>query len=162
MTPQERLAQLLDPTRAPEVIATLAELVRAEVSAKSGVAGMAIKTAFKTLLCAKPNVVEALLGGLLPDFIRAITPLYEEFARLAGAERAGAERAEGGGADLNAFIERHKGRFVSALLSVTDARAARSPHKALLSVYQTLRPMAEAQVAAALPALAAALRRLGL
>ncbi len=152
MTPQERLAQLLDPAKAPEVIATLAELVRAEVSAKSGIAGMAIKTAFATLQRAKPSVVEGLLGGLLPDFIAAITPLYAEFAALTGA----------GAGDLNSFIERNKGRFVSALLSVTDARAARSPHKALLGVYQTLRPMAEAQVAAALPALAAALRRLGL
>lgn len=150
--PLSKLADLLDPARAPEVISALAELVRAEVSAKSGIAGMAIKTGFATLQRAKPNIVEGLIGGLLPEFINAIAPLYAEFTALTGA----------GAGDLNAFIERNKGRFVSALLSVTDARAARSPHKALLGIYQTLRPMAEAQVTAALPALTAALKRLGL
>jgi hypothetical protein len=121
------------------VIADVVQLIDREVESRSGLTGMAIRTAYSMVRGLKqgrmiPEVVE----GMLDEFIAGIEPLHAE-------HRAGAS----GGFD--AFLQRHPERAINALLHVTDARARRTSHQVLRSAYQKLRPMAEKQVAQSLP-----------
>lgn len=138
------LKALLSPELASELVSGLSELVAQEVASKKGLTGMGIKTAFATIKRLKPNIIDRLIELLLPEFIKAISPLYEEFLAL---------KASGDPSDLVDFMSARAQGVASALLSVTDGRATKSTNAALKGVYQKLRPIAEAQVSAAVPAL---------
>ena len=138
------LKALLNPERASELVKGLSELVAQEVASKKGLTGMGIKTAFATIKRLKPNIIDRLIEMLLPEFIKAITPLYEEFVAL---------KASGDPIDFVSFMSARAQGVASALLSVTDSRATKSTNAALKGAYQKLRPIAEAQVSAAVPAL---------
>ena len=142
------LTKLLEPHLKPELIAGLSQLISDEVAAKKGLTGVGIKTAFGTIRRLKPNLIERLLEALLPHFIEAISPLYQEFLK---AQEAGVS------GDLKTFLSSRAAEVTSALLSVTDSRAAKASNATLKGVYQKLRPIAEAQVSAAVPMVASLL-----
>ena len=140
---------LLDPQRQAEVVQACVQLVENEVKSKKGLTGMGIKTGFKAVKKFKPDIIPQLLKDLLPEFVNAVEPLYQEYL-------------QSGMSDLKAFLIQNKDKVAQQLLNITDARAAKSKHKILVSTYKKLRPIGQAQVIAAIPELATLLKRFNL
>ena len=148
-----QLQALLSPPTVTELTLQLTQLVRDEVASKSGIAGVGIKAAFGTINRMKPDLIDKLVAHLLPAFLEAFSPLYVEFMEL---------KANGSASDLVAFMTLKRAQVVSALLSVTDRRAESGANPTLVKIYKKLRPIAEAQVSAAIPAVAQVLKGFGL
>lgn len=134
------LADLLnDPKEKERLTRDGTQLVEDEVAAKSGLSGLAIKAALSMVKAVKPGIIPEVVGNLLPEFAGKLDPIL-------------ATRPEG--TKVAAFVDSRTGEVVNALLSVTDARADHTSHATLRKAYERLRPMAEKQVAGAVPRLA--------
>jgi hypothetical protein len=136
---------LLNPAKRADVVADLNELVGQEVSEKSGVSGAAVKLGYSTVTKLKPGIVPAAVDKMLPDFADALEPFYKEF------------QAQGG--DFGAFLASRGEAAAEALLSVTDARAAKTSSDAIKKAYEKLRPNARKNVEEALPRLGAVIQK---
>ena len=128
-----------DPLRRRTVIRDTADALDEEVSGKGGVSGLAIKAAYAMVKAMKPGIILETVEHLLPEFAAAIDPILSERPVSVGV--------------VPYMLSREK-EIANALLGVTDRRASRTSHKALLGAYQKLRPTAEKQVLAGLPRLA--------
>jgi len=117
----------------------------AEVADKSGISGMAIKAAYKLVQGVKPGFVRQVVDWMLDEFLTALQPVYAEAL----------EKGEPPGA----YLQRNGSRVADALLSVTDARAARAEGSIVKKTYEKLRPAAKKHVEAAAPRLASMLER---
>jgi hypothetical protein len=146
----DKLSALLGPTAFLNLVKELTLVVEHEVEKKSGVAGFMIKSAFKVLNSIKPAMIEQSITDLLPDFIKAFNQIYLDFEKspLAG--------------DLVKYMTLHQKKIADALLAVTDDKANVGKHKLLIETYKKLRPLAQEQVANALPAIAKVFSALGL
>lgn len=116
------------------------DVIDAEVADKSGLTGMAIKAAYKTVKGLRPGFLEKVVGDLLPEFARALDPLYQE--------------ALGSGTPVGDFLRRNGDRAANALLAITDDKARRSTNRVVKGAYDKLRGTAEKQVVAAMPRVA--------
>ncbi len=121
------------------LVADCVQLVEGRVAARGGLRGIALKTGLSVLKGARPDILPRAMQALLPDFVAALDPLYQDYA-AAGARR-----------DFASFLQQHRDRTVAALLGVTDGRAAQARNAAIKSVYARLRGGAEQEVEAALP-----------
>jgi len=121
-------------------VADCVHLTEGRIAARGGLRGIAMKTSLSLLKSARPDVLPRAMRALLPDFVVALDPLYQDF--LAAADHQ---------TDFASFLGRRSGTAVSALLGVTDARAARAQNPLIKSVYARLRGGAESEVSAALP-----------
>ncbi len=134
----------------PQVVGRCARLVDEEVARKSGISGMAIKAAYGLVQKVKPTMVRDVVDKLLPEFARAIDPIYQESV---------AEGGEGGGAVADLFrarLDADTDRAAEALLGVTDAKIG-TARPAIRKAYGKLRGGAKGHVATAVPGLARAL-----
>jgi hypothetical protein len=129
-----------DPARRRLVIEDCVALLEAEVDAKSGLSGLAIKAAYKAVKGARPGMVPQSMDALLDDFARATDPLWQE--------------CQAKGQDPRSFFVSRKLDTANALLAITDARAQRSPHPTLVKAYHGLRGVAVEHIGAAMPRLA--------
>lgn len=120
-------------------------LIEAEVADKSGLSGMAIKAGYKTVASLKPGMIPMAMNHLLDDFALKIDPHWQDCQKTGG--------------DARAYFSKKKTEISNALLSITDARAARSSHKVLVGTYNKLRPLAVEQVGMAMPRLADLLKK---
>ena len=134
--------QVLGADRRPQVVRDCADLVDSEVRRKTGLSGMAVKSAYRVVRSLKPNFVPNLVDFLLDDFVAQMEPFYADYLQ------------QGGGGTFGAFIRGRAEPVADALLQVTDARAERSTHKTLRKLYARLRPQAMQHVVEAIPALA--------
>jgi hypothetical protein len=121
-----------------------ARLVEDEMRAKGGVSGLALRAALKGLTRVRPTLVETTLDSLLPQFGSALDPLWTEAA---------------GSGDADGWFRRNGRRVAEALLAVTDARAQRSTHAAVVHAYRGLRAQALPHVEAAVLRLPPFIRR---
>jgi len=133
-----------DPKR-QSVINDACKVLDEEVADKSGLSGLAIKAAFGVVKGVKPGFIREVVDALLNDFLAALDPLYQE--------------ATAKGTAPGAYLTSNSSRVADALLSITDARAARSQQAVVKSTYEKLRPSAKKQVEAAAPRLGALLDR---
>lgn len=135
--------------QAPEKRAALIQdalaVLDAEVADKSGLSGIAVKTAFKVVKGVKPGFIEDVVKGLLPDFLTKVEPVYQ--------------RALEQGLPPGGLIEKEKREVAGALLSVTDGKAKRADSEIVRKTYEKLRPTAEKHVEAAAPRLAQLLNK---
>ena len=131
---------LLDESRRPTVVTELADLVDAEVSAKSGVSGTVVKTGYGAVKKIKPGMIGAAVDSLLDDFVVKLEPFYGDYKAT-------------GGADFGSYLQGRPEEVADALLTVTDARAESSNRDAIKKVYDKLRPQGKKNVEEALPAL---------
>lgn len=121
------------------LVADCVRLVEDRVASRGGLRGIALKTGLSVLKSARPDILPRAMQALLPDFVDALEPLYQDYL------------ASGGGRDFAGYLEQHRERTVEALLGATDGRAARSHNSAIKGVYARLRGGAEQEVDAALP-----------
>ena len=124
----------------PNLIKDACELIDAEVKDKGGLSGIAIKAGYAAVKGIKPGFVEGAVTDLLPEFAKALDPLAAE--------------AQSGGKPVGAFLESNASRVADALLSITDAKAARAKSGAAKGAYDKLRGTAKKNVEQAVPRLA--------
>lgn len=134
------------PTR-QRVIDDAVKTIDAEVSDKGGLGGMAIKAAYSMVKGMAPGIVPKLLNNMLPEFLDAVQPFYDQ--------------AKQSGGDLKQLFAQRSSEVANALLAVTDERAAKSDAGSLKKGYEKLRPSAQKHVEAALPRLAALVSGIG-
>ena len=61
-----------------QVVRDATALVDSEVRAKSGLSGMAIKTAYKAISRVKPGLVAGIVDELLDRFVVTLEPFYQQ------------------------------------------------------------------------------------
>jgi hypothetical protein len=129
---------LLAPDTQPQVIADCRKLIDEEVSEKSGISGAAVKLAYKTVKAFAPGHVQHMVKSLLPDLVDKLEPYWADFNAS-------------GGSEFGDYLAKRGNEVAEALLSVTDARAARSSRPTIIKAYKTARGGAVKNVEAALP-----------
>lgn len=116
-----------------------------EVNDKSGLSGVAVKTAFKLIKGVQPGFLRKVVEKLLDDFLEKTDPIYQS--------------AVSAGLSPGAHVVKEKSALSSALLSVTDRRAERAESDMVRKTYAKLRPTAQKHVEAAAPRIAKLLDR---
>lgn len=114
-------------------------VLEAEVNDKSGISGIAIRTAYKLVKGISPGFLRQVVDHLMDDFLDALDPLYQEAVTKNVAPRQ--------------HMQGNSGRVADALLSITDARASRAKNQMVKGAYEKLRGGAKKHVEAAVPRL---------
>lgn len=126
---------LTAPDVRPAVIDDAVALLDREVAARSGVSGLAVKSAYKVLHSAKPGMVRSSVDSLLDPFADALDPFWAT--------------GQATGTPLAQLLPEQQDSMAEALLAITDRRAQASSHKAVRAAYNKVRGMAHKQVATA-------------
>jgi hypothetical protein len=132
-------------TKKSAVIEDCVSLIDAEVGDKGGLSGLAIKAGYKTVQGIKPGFVRQVVSDLLPDFARALQPIFDE--------------ATTKGASVREHFTSNTTRVADALLTITDDKAKRSKSGMVKGTYEKLRGSAKKNVEAAVPRLAAMIEK---
>lgn len=127
----------VEPAR-PRVIAECVTLIDAQVKAKSGISGVAIKGAYGTIKRIKKRFVPEVIDGLLDDWLDKLEPYYVKWS------------ASGAGT-FSEYITARSDEVSEDLLSVTDERAETSKHKTARKLYKKMRGSAKNNVQGAIP-----------
>ena len=147
MSDDKQLADYVAKEPAREQVVTDCDaLIDGEVKAKSGLSGVAIKGAYKTVKAIKPRFVPEVVNALLDDWVAKLEPYYGKW------------RASGSGT-LTEFLTSRSDDVAEDLLQVTDQRSAGSKHKTASKLYKRMRPSAKRNVSAAIPKLGALMER---
>ena len=136
-----KLAEALcSPAKRPQVIRDVCALVDAEVSAKSGLAGIAIKGGYAVVKSIKPGFVPAAVDHMLDEFVQKLEPFFADHQREAKGT-------------FESYVSARTNAVAEALLGVTDGRAAKADSGTLKKTYEKLRPYAKKNVEQAVPGL---------
>lgn len=135
---------LLDDTQRPAAVAALTQVIDAEVAAKSGLGGAAVKAGYAAAKKLGGDFVSSATDRLLPQFAAALDPFW----------------ATKGERPFAAHLQARPDEAANALLAVTDAKAEATSHAAAKKVYGAMRGKAKEQVIAALPRLGTTVERL--
>jgi hypothetical protein len=127
------------------VVDDCAALIDAEVADKGGLTGLAIKAGYKAVQGVKPGFVRQVVTDLLPEFARALDPIYQE--------------AKGAGKGVRDYFNANPTRVADALLGITDEKAKRSKSATVKMTYEKLRGSAKRNVENAVPRLAAMIEK---
>ena len=111
----------------------------AEVNDKSGISGIAIRTAYKLVKGVSPGFLRQVVDHLMDDFLEALDPLYQEAVTKNLPPRQ--------------HMQSNAGRVADALLSITDGRARNAKNQMVKGAYEKLRGSAKKHVEAAVPRL---------
>lgn len=140
------LADILGaPQHRQAVIDDTVALIEAQATRRSGLSGISLRTALGLLRSTRPDLLPRAVTRLLPEFAQALEPLYQRF-REGRTER-----------DFSAFLQNNAEQARDALLLVADRRAE-AAGTSLKKTYARLRPLAEAEVAAAITPLSKLIR----
>jgi hypothetical protein len=115
-------------------------LIDAEVADKGGLSGLAVKAGYRAIQGIKPGFVRTVVTDLLPDFAKALEPIYQE--------------AKASGRTVKEHFASHTTQVADALLTITDDKAKRSKSGMVKGTYEKLRGSAKKNVEAAVPRLA--------
>jgi len=131
---------LTDVSKKADVVRDCLEIIDREVDDKGGLSGLAIKAGYKAVSGIKPGFIKNVVTDLLPEFAKAIEPVYTE-GKTAGKPTV-------------AHLETNAGRVADALLAITDGKAQRSKSGVVKGTYERLRPTAKKNVEQSIPRLA--------
>lgn len=129
-----------EPVR-PRVVSECTALIDAQVKAKRGVSGLAIKGAYGTIKRIKKGMVPEVVEALLDDWLDKLQPYYDDWSQA----RSGA---------FSEHLIGHSEQVAEDLLTVTDVRADNTSHKTAAKAYRKMRPSAKSNVIEAVPGLA--------
>jgi hypothetical protein len=130
----EKLAK--DPVR-PLVLADCVDLIEAQVKQK----GFLIKSAYATIKALKKRFVPEVVDSMLDEWLEKISPHYDKWS----AHRP---------STFSDYVIARSDDVAEDLLSVTDARAAKTSHTTAKKMYDRMRDGAKKNVIEAIPALA--------
>lgn len=131
----------------PAVVADCVALIDAEVAAKGGISGLAIKGGYAVVKAMKPGMIPNAMNNLLDEFLAAMEDSWAEF------------QAHGQGRSLESYLAPKKREVANRLLAITDRRRDRVDNEALKKAYNKLRGYAQDNVEAAVPAVARLVER---
>ncbi len=135
--------KLTDKVKEPAVRAAIAndcaQLIDRQVSAKGGLSGMALKTAYSVVKGIGSNYVPGAIKRLLPETCEAIEPLWAEGV------------AKG---DPVAYLSANSDRTADLILGATDERIVRAGNGLIAGTYKKLRKSVKSDVVAAVPEVA--------
>jgi hypothetical protein len=137
-------------TREPQrdkVVQDCVSLIDAEVRAKSGLSGIAVKGAYGVVKTVKPRFVAEVVDGMLDEWVAKLEPLYNSWEQ------------DGGGKSFGDYLVARHDQASEALLAVTDGRAKVSKNGSVRKMYEKMRPSAKKHVEEALPRLGAMIER---
>jgi hypothetical protein len=117
--------RLQDGTKRQAVIDDALLVLDQEVADKSGLTGIAIKTAYAMVKGIKPGFIREVVDHLLDDFVDALEPIATEAADK--------------GARAGDYLESNRGRVADALLSITDRKAQNAKNRAPIERRPSLR-----------------------
>jgi len=126
------------------IAADCTQLIDRQVSAKGGLSGMALKTAYKVVKGISADYIPGALMRLMPETLSNLDPIWEE-----GVQKG----------DPAAYLSTHSDRTADAILAATDARIARSGQGVISATYTRLRKSIKPDVVAAVPGLATILQK---
>ena len=132
---------LLQTDNRPVVIQDCADLVDREVARKKGVTGMMIKGGYKAFKAIKPSIVTDAVDILLDDFTAILDKFYDDYLKEQPEKTRPFDR----------WTEPRDKKLADDLLTVTDNLMERSNKVAIKKVYNSLRKVAERNVAEAVP-----------
>ncbi len=121
------------------VIEDCLSLIDREVADKGGLSGMAISAGYAAVKSIRPGFVKQVVHDLLPEFARAVDPIYEEATSLGRA--------------VTQHFTSNSSRVADALLAITDEKARRTKSGVVKATYDRLRGAAKKNVEAAVPRL---------
>lgn len=124
-----------------KVVADCVTLIDAQVKAKGGLSGIAIKGVYATVKTFKRGFVPQVVNALLDDWLGKLQPHHDKWA--AGAKGTFAD-----------FLIARSDDVAEDLLQVTDARARKSEHGTVKKLYERNRGSAKKNVVEAIPELA--------
>jgi hypothetical protein len=138
---------LTDEAKKKDVVKDCCELIDAEVKDKGGISGLAIKAGYSAVKGIKPGFVEKAVEDLLPEFAKALDPIYAD--------------AKAQNKSVGDFFASNKTRVADALLGITDAKAARAKSGVAKGAYDKLRGSAKSNVESAVPRLGKLIEKYG-
>jgi hypothetical protein len=116
------------------------ELIDEQVSTKTGLSGMALKTAYKVVTKGLGNdYIPAAISRLLPETLTALNPMWVE-----GVEQG----------DPVAYLTQNSDRTADIILSATDERITKNGGGIVGASYKQLRKSIKRDVVEAVPSLA--------
>jgi hypothetical protein len=166
--------KLLEPHVHPRVIADCEALVDHEVADLSGVAGAAVRLAYRTVRTFDAGHIPAMIESILPSVADALQPYWADFTaqhpdgqhpdgQHPDGQRPDGSHPEGaspdGRGDFGEYLARHEDEVAESLLAITDSRRRASSRMTIVKAYNTIRGGAVKHVKAALPATGALMER---
>ena len=136
--------QIQDPAVTSAIADDCVQLIDRQVSAKSGLSGIALKGAYGIVKGIGADYIPGAVKRLLPETSKALDPLWTEGVQLG---------------DPVAHMSTHSDRAADLILETTDARIARAGNPVLSKVYNKLRKSVKSDVVAAVPELASILNK---
>jgi hypothetical protein len=130
---------LNDPNKKTSIVADCVKLIDAQVSAKTGISGMAWKAAYGAVKGIMPNYIEGAIERLMPECLVALEPMWNEGIQTG---------------DPVEYLNQNRSRAADALLGITDARIEKTDNGIVRGAYKQLRGSAKSEVEAAIPAIA--------
>jgi hypothetical protein len=127
-----------DPSKKGGIITDCCTLIDEEVASKGGLSGLAVKAGYAAVKGIKPGFITEVVDKLLPEFAKAVDPIWEEGVKTGNA--AG-------------HFTSNKSRVADALLAVTDAKSKNAKSAVVRSTYEKLRGSAKKNVEDAVPRL---------
>ncbi|MEH1939014.1 MAG: hypothetical protein V7L01_02185 [Nostoc sp.] len=130
---------LLNPTKKAMVINDCCNMIEGQLASKSGMSGIALKTAFAALKGVKPGYIPYVVEQILPQCFTALDPIWNE-----GVEKGNPVE----------HLSANRSHTADALLGVTDARVQSTKRQIVRGTYEKLRGSAKKHVEEAVPDLA--------
>lgn len=130
---------LNDQTIQSGIVDDCTKLIDTQVAAKSGLSGLALKATYGVVKGAGAGYIPGAIGRILPDVFTALDPIWNEGLQTG---------------DPVGHLIQNQERTADMVLSVTDARIAKSNNGIVRSSYNKLRQSVKGDVEAAVPGLA--------
>jgi hypothetical protein len=130
---------LSNPDKKAKVVNDINNLIEAKLASKSGISGIALKTAFTAIKGIRPGYINYVVEQLLPQSFTAIDPIWNE-----GIQK-------GNPVD---YLVTKRSETANALLSITDERIKQTQRKIVKGTYEKFRSSAQQHVEDAVPQLA--------
>jgi hypothetical protein len=127
-----------DPAVKASIVEDCTRLIDEQVSNKSGIAGMTLKTTYRVVKGVGPGYVKGAIGRILPEACAALDPLWGE-----GVETGNPVE----------HLTQNRSHTADIILSVTDARIQKSSG-VVASAYKKLRKSVKGDIEAAVPGFA--------
>ncbi|TAM12884.1 MAG: hypothetical protein EPN72_12155 [Nevskiaceae bacterium] len=138
-------ARILTPENTAQLSAEFVNLVQERIDGSPGLKGIALRTSVSMLTATRPDILTHGMTRLLPEFIAALQPLYDDYRRSGG----------NGAASFGAFLIARRESATAAMMRVADARAAGSKHALYQRFYKSMRGTIELEAERFIPILAA-------
>ncbi len=128
--------ELLNSNKKEMIVDDCCTVIETQLASKSGLSGIALKTAFAALKGVKPGYIPYVVEQLLPQCFTALDPIWDE-----GVQKGNPVE----------HLAASRDRTADALLSVTDERVKKAKRPIVRGTYEKFRGSAKQHVEQAVP-----------